>query len=253
MSDASGSRLHGRSGTTCYRRDIPYPTGRSIRWRRTVQGDTRLALAFEQRTADGPLLLADISGYTGFLQDVATAHRDDAFANGAVPEAYSLMSSLLDGIVSMMAPPFTLAKLEGDAVFTFATSPADVPHGDALLSCITNCYADFRRRLGEAGAIWTCTCTACARASTLDLKFILHAGPFVVQTTAGSRELMGPSVVMAHRLLKSQAGSLVDSGAYALITQQAAAMLDVPVADALSITETYEHYSPIAASVLALH
>ena len=31
--------------------------------------------------ADGPLLLADISGYTSFLKDVTDAHRDDAFAD----------------------------------------------------------------------------------------------------------------------------------------------------------------------------
>src|SRR5438552_9812984 len=47
--------------------------------------------------ANGPLLLADISGYTSFLQSVAVSHRDDAFANGAVPDAYAMMSDLLDG------------------------------------------------------------------------------------------------------------------------------------------------------------
>jgi hypothetical protein len=36
---------------------------------------------------NGPLLLADISGYTSFLQSGAAAHRDDAFADGAVPDA----------------------------------------------------------------------------------------------------------------------------------------------------------------------
>src|SRR3972149_6165151 len=70
--------------------------------------------------AGGPLLLADISGYTGFLQDVAHAHRDDAFAGGQVPDAYGLVSSLLDGIIQKTVPPFTLAKIEGDAAFAFA-------------------------------------------------------------------------------------------------------------------------------------
>jgi hypothetical protein len=32
------------------------------------------------RTASGLLLLADIGGYTSFLQSVALAHQDDAFA-----------------------------------------------------------------------------------------------------------------------------------------------------------------------------
>lgn len=217
-------------------------------------GGTTLAPSFaiQQRSADGPLLLADISGYTGFLQAVATAHRDDAFANGAVPEAYAMMSSLLDGIVERIVPPFTFAKLEGDAVFTFGTDARAIPHGDALLDCIRACYAGFRERIGQAGEIWTCSCDACSRASSLDLKFILHAGPFVVQTTAANTELMGPSVVMAHRLLKNGAATVIGQDAYALVTGAAAAMLELPLDGAPSITETYEHYPPIDASVIAL-
>lgn len=103
-------------------------------------------VAFQRTAADGPLLLADISGYTSFLQDVEVAHRDDAFAGGAIPEAYGLMSSLLDGIVAKIAPPFTLAKIEGDAVFAFATAEDDVPRGPAFLDCVRACYAEFASR-----------------------------------------------------------------------------------------------------------
>jgi hypothetical protein len=68
----------------------------------------------------GTLLLADISGYTAFLQAVAGAHAADMAAGRFVPEAYPLLTSLLDGIVGRIAPPFVLSKLEGDAVFAFA-------------------------------------------------------------------------------------------------------------------------------------
>lgn len=56
------------------------------------------------RAVDGLLLLADIGGYTAFLGSVTSAHRDDAFADGRVPDAYALVSSLLDGIVERMVP-----------------------------------------------------------------------------------------------------------------------------------------------------
>ena len=72
-----------------------------------------------QSVGSGLLVLADISGYTSFLQAVTLAHRNDAFADGAVPDAYAVISSLLDGIVERLAPPLTLAKLEGDAVFAY--------------------------------------------------------------------------------------------------------------------------------------
>jgi hypothetical protein len=93
-------------------------------------------MTFQRTAAEGPLLLADISGYTSFLTDVEVAHRHDAFANGAIPEAYGLMSSLLDGIVARVVPPFTLAKIEADAVFAFATADDAVPRGEALLECV---------------------------------------------------------------------------------------------------------------------
>ena len=68
----------------------------------------------------GAILLADISGYTVFLEDVKLAHADDVFADGQIPYAYGLLSSLLGGIVEKVAPPFTFVKFEGDAVFTVA-------------------------------------------------------------------------------------------------------------------------------------
>ena len=197
------------------------------------------------RTADGPLLLADIGGYTGFLRTVQTVHADDAFANGAVPDAYGLVSSLLDAIVGRLVPPFTLSKLEGDAVFAYAPSDADVPRGDALLAVVQACYDDFRRLLADAHDVWTCRCDACMRIDQLELKFIVHAGRYVIQSIAGTAELVGPEVVMAHRLLKNDAVSALGSGAYALLTAPVVERFGVPVEDALPMTAEYEHYEPL--------
>jgi hypothetical protein len=190
------------------------------------------------RRAHGPLVLADISGYTTFLQSVTFAHRDDAFADGAVPEAYTVISSLLDGIVARLSPPFTLSKLEGDAVFAYSDDADAVPHGQPVLDCIFDCYADFRRRIDNAHAVWTCWCDACKRIDELDLKFVLHAGPFVVQDIAGRSELVGPEVVVAHRLLKSGAAEVVGQAAYALVTEAAATALDIPADGSVEHVET---------------
>ena len=200
---------------------------------------------------DGPLLLADISGYTSFLQSVAAAHRDDAFAGGTVPDAYAMMSDLLDGIVGRVVPPFTLAKLEGDAVFVYATDVGSIPRAGSMLECLHDCYADFRRRLDSAHQIWTCRCDACSRIDALDLKFVLHAGSFVIQSIAGGQELVGPEVVMAHRLLKTEAAALVGH-AYALITEDAVTRFDVPTEGSVTLVETYEHYSPVRVHVFPL-
>jgi hypothetical protein len=202
--------------------------------------------------ASGPLLLADISGYSGFLQSVAAAHRDDAFADGRVPDAYGLISSLLEGIIERIVPPFTVSKVEGDAVFAFARGDQGLPRGEALLDCLRTCYASFRERLGGAMEIWTCRCDACSRVGGLDLKFVLHAGSYVVQPVGGGPELVGPEVVIAHRLLKNHAAELVGHSAYALVTDAAASRLAVPVEGSRELTETYEHYPPITARVYPL-
>lgn len=74
----------------------------------------------------------------------------------------------------------------------------------------------------------------------------------MIQQIAGRLELVGPEVVMAHRLLKSRAAELVGHGAYALITAAAATGLDVPTEAATLLVETYDHYPPIQAHVFPL-
>lgn len=124
--------------------------------------------------------------------------------------------------------------------------------GTDLLDCLAACYASFRQRLAGAGQVWTCRCDACSRVDRLELKFVLHTGSFFVQSVAGSRELAGPEVALAHRLLKNHAADLICHGAYALITEAAALRLRVPAAGACAFTETCEHHPPIATCVYAL-
>jgi Protein of unknown function (DUF2652) len=202
--------------------------------------------------ASGLFLLADISGYTSFLQAVGTAHGDDPIDYDDIPPAYPLMSSLLDGIIERVAPPFTLSKLEGDAVFAFAVDADEMPRADAMLAFLGACYAAFRTHLTALEQALTCTCDACSRGAALDLKFILHAGRFVMQSIGGGRELVGSDVVMAHRLLKNGGAAAIGRPAYVLITDAAVARLDIPVAGATSVTETYDHYAPIEVAVFPL-
>lgn len=210
------------------------------------------------RPPDGPgarvrsvLLLADISGYTGFLQGVADAHFALVIESDEPPKAYALMSSLLDQIVSAISPYFRLAKLEGDAVF--ATAPDDsAPRGETLLLCVRACHAAFTSRLAEASDIWSCQCDACSRVGQLNLKFVLHHGDVMVQRIAGSEELLGPDVNVAHRLLKNHVHEMIGEQPYALFTDQALAALAVPDGGMLPITETYEHMPAIEAHVLPL-
>jgi hypothetical protein len=200
----------------------------------------------------GTLLLADISGYTAFLQAVAEAHAADMAAGTFVPKAYPLLTSLIDGIVERIAPPFVLSKLEGDAVFAFAAEGELGVRGQSVVDCLTACYEGYRARLNEARELMTCTCDACLSIGGLELKFVLHHGRYIVQSVAGRQELLGPDVTISHLLLKNHVADLIGRSAYALVTESAAAHLNLPLERALPITEEYDHYAPVRASVLAL-
>jgi hypothetical protein len=198
----------------------------------------------------GALLLADISGYTGFLQGVADAHVALIVEAPEPPPAYSLLSHLLDTILESLQPMFRLAKLEGDAVF--AVQAAEIEAGDGVLDRVRACYAAFIEQLESAGSMWTCQCDACARIGALDLKFVLHHGGYVIQPVAGQSELLGPEVNVAHRLLKNHARELVGDVPYVLVSAAAAGALGISTAGMAASEETYEGMPPIPVHVLAL-
>lgn len=204
--------------------------------------------------ARGAMLLADISGYTGFLQGVGEAHRDIIIEADEPPPAYALVSSLLDTIVTAIAPRFRLAKFEGDAVFAVsADAQADAAlRGKDVLDQLRDCYAAFVSGLATAHDQWTCTCASCARIDELGLKFVLHHGDYVVQRVAGQEELLGPDVNIAHRLLKNHAVELIGPRPYALLTDAAVVGLEVPAEGMVSATETYDHVPPIGVHILPL-
>ena len=198
----------------------------------------------------GVLLLADISGYTGFLNGVATAHRALILDAEEPPAAYELLSRLMDAMLAALEPTFRLAKFEGDAIF--AVSDGTLPHGSAVLDCIHACYDAFRQQLGVAESQWTCTCEACVLVHDLDLKFVLHHGDYVVHRIASQEELAGPDVIVAHRLLKNHARELVGNRPYALFSDVTLEALDVPAEGMLAGVETYDDLPSLEVHVLAL-
>jgi len=132
---------------------------------------------------EGALLLADISGYTRFLQGVADAHRDLIVEADEPPAAYAVLSHLLDTMVVAIAPPFRLAKFEGDAIFAISGNGA--ADGQAVIDVVERCHAAFRGELSRAGSQWICSCAACAVVGELDVKFVVHHGAYVHRSHGG--------------------------------------------------------------------
>lgn len=175
---------------------------------------------------EGCLLLADITGYTAYLQGTELEHAQDVLAD------------LLETIIAGVEPPFEVTKLEGDAVF--AHMPLAEVDPPLLFDTIEATYFAFRRRLRDVVHGTTCDCDACVLIPSLDLKFFVHSGSYVSRKIGRTEELTGADVVLVHRLLKGTAGDRVGNDAYLVLTKAA---LDAVAGDAaaLGLIEHVEH------------
>ncbi len=150
------------------------------------------------------LLIADISGYTDYLQGVELDHAQDVIAD------------LMTALVNPLRPMFLLNKLEGDAAFLY--SPSENVDGSALLDMVEDSYFSFRRRVRSIERATTCKCGACSLIPRLDLKIIAHQGTVAHQEMLGLDELVGPDVVLIHRMLKNDVEEATGTRAYAMLT-----------------------------------
>ena len=162
----------------------------------------------------GPILIADITGYSRYLNESELVHAEQT------------LSALLELLVRETRPPLVVSKLEGDAVFSYGLA-ATVHRGQAFAESIESCYAEFRRALDLMVLNTTCRCNACANISSLDLKFFVHYGEFVVGEAAGRSELHGRDVNVLHRLVKNTVTADTGIRAYALYSQAAVDALDL--------------------------
>ena len=154
---------------------------------------------------EGPLLLADISGYTRFITATELEHSQD------------IVTELLDTLVTSLSERLTMAQLEGDAVFFVGerTSPELVEWSDEA-------FVAFHRRLRDINALTTCPCQACVLAPALSLKVIAHHGVYSRQRIGGTTQVHGPDVIVPHRLAKNH----VPSHEYLLVTRSLLDRLD---------------------------
>lgn len=162
----------------------------------------------------GYILIADITGYTSYLNESELDHARETLGN------------LLELLIDNTKPPLVISRLEGDAVFSYGLDDGFVDP-QTFLEMIENTYVSFRRAIELMVLNNTCQCNACANVSSLDLKFFVHHGTFVLQSVGESQELMGSDVNLTHRLLKNSVTKATGIRAYSLITEEAVESLGI--------------------------
>ena len=194
----------------------------------------------ESKTQKGYLVLADISGYTVFVAKTELEH------------AHIALSYLLEAIVEKMGSTLTISKLEGDAVFAYIEE-SKLPRGESLLELIDQTYFAFRDQAKTLHQGATCLCKACEAIPTLDLKFMVHHGEFIVQQVAGIKDLLGSDVNLVHRLLKNRVAESTGWRGYALFTLQGLERSQADKKAFIQQSESYEHFGAVETYVMNLH
>ncbi|OBF72772.1 hypothetical protein A5750_01670 [Mycobacterium sp. 852002-51613_SCH5001154] len=188
------------------------------------------------------LIIADISGYTHYMQWNRTH----------LAHAQLTVAGLLESVIDA-GRGLKLAKLEGDAAFFWA------PDGDAkVLVCdrLSRMREAFIARRERFQKDLACECASCAQLDKLSLKFVVHQGEVAEQRVKRYTELAGFDVILVHRMLKD----MVPVIEYVLMTDPVAACLDEPVRSQCKplihifddIGETSTHYLDLATSQVSL-
>ncbi|NJN81748.1 MAG: DUF2652 domain-containing protein, partial [Caldilineaceae bacterium] len=193
-------------------------------------------------TQTGYLLIADITGYTGYLSDSELEH------------AQEVLQTLLELLIDHTRPPLAISRTAGDAVISYALQGVAL-QGQTFIELIEDTYVAFRRAIELMVLNNSCHCNACANIPSLDLKFFVHHGAFGIQKLGGHDELVGSDVNLIHRLLKNHVTEQTGFRAYTLYTDAAIVQLGLEefCESLISQRESYEHLGEVEVWIQDMH
>ena len=190
----------------------------------------------------GIIHIADISGYTAFLNESELEH------------AQGTLQSLLEVLIENTQLPLVISRLEGDAVISYAPEGSFL-QGSSVLEMVETCYIAFRRAIDLMVINTTCTCNACRNIPNLDLKFFIHHGSYALQPLTTYTELVGTDVNTIHRLTKNHVREETGFEAYAMFTRAAVEALGIQeiAGEMAQMQESYEHIGAVDIFVMDMH
>jgi hypothetical protein len=163
------------------------------------------------------------------------------------------INSLIEALLEQVDIPLTLQEIEGDAVFLYARDPGTEEGWRETLEQVgrklPRFFDAFITRTGQTTESTPCGCAICRNSDQLGLKVVVHAGEAVFHEVAGRRQVSGPDVILAHRLLKNS----VPSQEYLLLSEPAFELLGAELpGEFAKHEETYEGFGPVAVRVRCL-
>jgi hypothetical protein len=168
------------------------------------------------RTVNALLVIADIGGYTRFMN----LHRM------SLAHAQENTLRLLDAVIDA-APELELSGLEGDAAFLYATDPTAQELTRSLSAVATAMYSAFHTEQGRMESLSVCRCDACHQTGKLSVKVVAHYGEVVLTPRRSGTALAGVDVILVHRMLKNS----VPLAEYVLMTEAVHALTGPPFSE----------------------
>jgi len=135
------------------------------------------------------LFIADISGFTNFVNESEAKH------------GRKVIARLLEAIIDSNCLGMTTSEIEGDAVFFYAESR--VPSVEKVVAQAKQMFEAFHRVLRSIHEGKNCRCGACSTMIKLTVKFIAHAGEIELGRIMYLKKPYGSDVIVVHRLLKN--------------------------------------------------
>ena len=145
--------------------------------------------------------IPDMGGFTKFVTETEVRH------------SQHIVKELLELLVDANQLALEVSEFEGDAVLFFRTGAP--PSWADLLAQAKKMFLAFHTHLKQLEMLRICQCGACAGASRISLKFVVHLGPASPMDVKGHLKFIGKSIIVAHRLLKNS----VPAAEYLLVTQ----------------------------------
>src|SRR2546422_1604595 len=142
----------------------------------------------------GLLLIADIAGYTRFME----FHRTD------LAHAQDVVARLLEAMIDATSA-LDLVEVEGDAAFMYRPLPGGTGPElvESALGQSVAMHGAFHALQQKIACLNNCPCQGCAQVGNLKVKFVAHLGDVAPQRVKRLTRLAGFDVIFVHRMLKN--------------------------------------------------
>jgi hypothetical protein len=150
-----------------------------------------------KNTKEGPIVLADISGYTTFVTTTELEHSRQA------------VGMLLEAMIESQRGRLEPGQVAGDAVVFVG-----VGMDPAFLEWMDGMYVAFHRKVRDMVTVRDHRCRACDLVPTLTMKAVAHYGRWNLMRVGPSGQVHGGDAIVPHRLAKNS----VPSHEYLLVT-----------------------------------